>query len=301
MNEFVSGTARWAGEVAHVDPAPTRWPTRTIVVFAFAAVAFAIVGHVTEYVQADAVVWLSGRRDITATAAATIDSVAVGPGQRVRAGQLLVEMYNAEERAGRDRFEREWQLQLSRMLSNPGDRAARDALLTLRAERDRSQARIDQRMMRAPSDGTVAAVWVRQGQPVQPGDRLVSFEVDDSEAMVILALPGFARSHVRAGTTARFAPEGFDYAYQDLMVQTVSDDTVSPAAVKRFLGPEYGDELTVRGSVLLANGRFQSPTFTVDGLTYRRHSGMRGKAWVRLRTEPIILALVPSLRRLVQP
>jgi hypothetical protein len=295
-----SGASRWAGDVALVDPAPARWPIRATSLFFLALVAFSIVGTVSEYAQADAIVWLPGRRDITATSSATVESVAVRPGQRVTAGQLLIEMYNAEERAARDRFEREWQLQLSKMLSDLTDKAGRDALLTLRAERDRNQARMEQRVVRAPGDGVVAAVWVRSGQPVHPGDRLFSFEAEESDPIVVLALPGFSKSHIRAGTSGRFAPEGFDYNYQDLVVETVSDDTVSPAAVKRFLGAEYGEDLSVRGSVLLAEGRFLSPTFAVDGITYRRHSGMRGKALLRLRTQPIVLALLPFLRRLVQ-
>ena len=65
-----------------------------------------------------------------------------------------------------------------------------------------------------------------------------------------------------------------------------------------MLGAEVADSLHLVGPVVVVHGRLATPEFVVDGKTYRYHDGMLATAEVPVRTERIIVALLPALRRL---
>ncbi|MCX5742057.1 MAG: hemolysin D, partial [Proteobacteria bacterium] len=57
------------------------------------------------------------------------------------------------------------------------------------------------------------------------------------------------------------------------------------------------DSMHLAGPVALVRGRLPAAEFTVDGRTFRYHDGMLGTAEVRVRSEPIVFALLPGTRR----
>ena len=99
----------------------------------------------------------------------------------------------------------------------------------------------------------------------------------------------------------RFEPEGFRYAYQHLVVDRVSDEIFGPAEARRILGPVAGDTVPLNGPVTLVEAALPGPSFSSQGRTYEFHDGSLGRAELRIRSEPILLTLIPGLKALWAP
>src|SRR5688572_11428803 len=71
------------GEPLRLSPTWTRWTFWLLAGACFTAVAYGIVGQVSEYATGPAVVRIEGKTDVTAQAAGVVASVHVQPGQHV--------------------------------------------------------------------------------------------------------------------------------------------------------------------------------------------------------------------------
>jgi hypothetical protein len=73
---------------------------------------------------------------------------------------------------------------------------------------------------------------------------------------------------------------------------------VGPTEARRYLGAEIGDSVQLTGPVVILKTRLPRPTFQAEGRTYRFHNGMHGTAEVEVRSEKILVTLVPGLKAL---
>jgi multidrug resistance efflux pump len=265
-----------------------------------AGIAYACIGTVDEYAMGSALIRAEGRREVTASAAGTVAVVDVRPGERVAAGRLLVRLHDASEGAELERLDHEFELQLVKSLRDPADQSARQALTSLRAQKELAQARLDERSVRAPQDGVVSDVRIRPGQHLNPGDVILTLVPPDAAFTLIAMLPGSYRPMLRAGMPLRMELDGYRYQYRRLIIDEISDEVVGPAEVKRYLGPEIADAVTLTGPVVLVQASLPTNTFDLDGRAVRYHDGMMAKAEARVRSERIVVSLVPGLRALVQ-
>jgi membrane fusion protein (multidrug efflux system) len=291
---------RIEGDLLRADPRWMQWTYRLLLAVLVATLLFSVLGTVREYASGPAVVRLGGRTDLRATAAGTVSEVAVGRGERVAAGQVLVRLHGAQEAAELERIEREIELQLINRLRNPADTAAERSLLSLRAERELARARVAERELRAPAAGAVDDVRVRPGQPVAPGQVVVTLAGPGGERTVIALLPGEYRPMLKPGMELRMELQGYRYSYQHLTIEQVGGEVVGPAEARRYLGDEIADAATLGGPVVLVTARLPALTFEAEGKTRRYHDGMWGKAEVRVRSERILVALIPALRALFE-
>ena len=117
---------------------------------------------------------------------------------------------------------------------------------------------------------------------------------------MIALLPGEYRPQLKPGMELRMELQGYRYAYQHLTVADVGSEVVGPAEARRYLGDEIADAATLGGPVVLVTARLPSLTFEAEGRTRRYHDGMWGKAEVRVRSEPILVALIPALKALFE-
>lgn len=125
---------------------------------------------------------------VTAKVSDTISRIRFDSGQRVAAGDILVELRDAEELAGLSEAraslrEAEQELVRIRDLTERGV-APRSRLEEIQANAERArarvlalEARVDDRIIRAPFDGVVGLREVSLGQLVRPGD--VIAQLDD--------------------------------------------------------------------------------------------------------------------------
>jgi HlyD family secretion protein len=290
--------ADFYGEVLLISPAWVRWAGWVVAAAVVLPLAFAILGSTHEYATGPAILRVDDRVDVRARSSESVSVLNVAPGIRVKRGDILLRFYAAPEEAAVERAEHEFQLQLVASLRDPGDQGARQALVRLRVERDYANARMDERTVRAPTDGIVSEVRIRVGQHLTPGDIVVTVTPERPSISVIAVLPGSYRPQLHAGMTMRWEPQGYRYAYQDVVVDWVSDDVIGPQEAKRFVGEAIADAVIVEGAVVLVRGRLASTRFRSEGERYLFHDGMTGRAEARVRKVPIILMLVPALHAL---
>ncbi|MFY0582918.1 hypothetical protein ACN28S_59285 [Cystobacter fuscus] len=116
---------RHEAHLLQLTPRWALWTYRLLMAVCAAALGFGLLGSVNDYASGTAMVRMEERLDVTARAAGTVTSVEVRPGQHVTASQVLVRLYSASEAAELRRIENEFELQLVKMLREPGDAAAR--------------------------------------------------------------------------------------------------------------------------------------------------------------------------------
>jgi membrane fusion protein, multidrug efflux system len=286
------------GDVLKLSPGWSRWTFWMLVGACLAALAYAILGEVGEYATGPAIVRIDGKTNVTAEAAGIVASVDVQPGQRVQAGDLLMRFAVAGERAELDRLQREFELQLVKVLRDPRDEGARASLTSLRASKELAEARLSQRFIRAPAAGVVSDVRIHPGQALAPGEVICSLVGPAARFHVIAMLPGQNRPLLHPGVPLRLELAGYRYAYHDLVVESVADEVVGPTEVRRFLGAEISDTVAVNGPVILVKARLPGRSFVVDGKTYNYFDGMQGVAEARVRSESVLVTFIPALKAL---
>ena len=125
---------------------------------------------------------------------------------------------------------------------------------------------------------------------------MLSIVGDGAQLTVIAMLPGSDRPLLRPGAPLRLELAGFRYAYIDLVIESIGDEVVGPAEVKRFLGADIADAVPVGGPVVLVRARLPAATFRQRGRELRYYDGMLGTVEARLRSESILVTLIPGLR-----
>ncbi|WNG38070.1 HlyD family efflux transporter periplasmic adaptor subunit [Archangium violaceum] len=288
--------AQEEGDLLRISPRWTRWTYWVLLALVLSAGLYSVFGTIPEYASGPAVVKVEGRSDLTPQQPGIVASVDVKSGQRVEAGQPLVSFLSQEETVTLERIEREFELQLVRVLQDPTDEAARQSLTSLRAERELAQARQQARTLRAPHAGVVNALRVRKGQYVNPGENVVSVVGDDVRVTLVALLPGGYRPRLEPGKPLRVELHGFSHEYQTLTIESVGDQVIGPAEVRRYLGADSGDALQLSGPMVLVKARIDSPTFTLKGKTFNYFDGMLAQADARVRTERILVTLIPGLK-----
>jgi biotin carboxyl carrier protein len=290
------------GSVLRFDPLWVRVAYRLVGVAALAGAVFSVAFHVDEWAQGPAVVRVDGRRMITATTAGPVESVEVKPGQRVEANAVLMRLVTIDEAAELERAQREFDLQLVRMLVDPNDGVAKSTLASLRARREAAHNAVDSKTIRAPFGGIVSDVRVHAGQHVMPGEVLCSVvPVESAQVSLVAMVPADYRPMLKTGLSMRFELDGFRYEYSDVPVEEVSAEAVGSQEVMRFLGQERADAVRLdQGGKVFVTGHLPASTFTSEGQPYAYFDGLTGTAEVRVRREPLIVTLIPSLRKVLR-
>jgi multidrug efflux pump subunit AcrA (membrane-fusion protein) len=281
-----------------------KWIRTTYVItigFALASFLFMSLFSIDEYAMGPAVVRVDGRRMINAVAAGSVETVEVKPGEWVEAEQVMLRMSNTEELALLELAKKDFNASLVRIMRNPNDAQARTQLPNLRTRLDQAKAVMNQRVIRAPFAGYVTDVRSHPGQHVSAGDVLVSVAPKDAAQVSLVAMVSADfRPMLKRGGKMRFELDGFKYEYADLEVEEVSAEAIGTAEVQRFLGGEKAGVVQVEpGAKVLVTAKLPAASFSSEGQAYGYFDGLTGSASIRLRREPILVTLIPSLRTLI--
>jgi membrane fusion protein, multidrug efflux system len=253
---------------------------------------------ISDYAQGPLLIQVKGLEDVSTTSAGRVSRVLVHRGQKVKTGEPLVELSSIAEQAQRDRVSQEYRAQMAALLVNPLDAAARQSVASLRAQLEMSDALLSERALRAPYDGVINDVRVREGQILNAGEVTASVLRGNAESQALALLPGRYRPMLKPGQSFRLELEGFPYLYQELRASSVSDELVGPAEVRRYLGPVLGDSLKVEGPVVVVMANLPGETFISDERTYSYYTGMPGTARVKVRARNGWVTLLPILEYL---
>jgi biotin carboxyl carrier protein len=298
--EYYISRGQHEGDLLRISPewmGLAYWLLLTVFV---AGLLYTVVGTMNEYATGPAIVRFEGRIDLRSISAGTVTSIEVQPGQRVSANKLLVRFYDAQEVAELERINKEFELQLIKSLNNPSDPAIQQALVLLRSQKELAEARLKERYIRAPQDALVSDIRIRPGQHVSAGEILLSLIGQDQKLTVISILPGHYRPLLKPGMPLRLEPAGYRYAYQQITIESVGDEVVGPNEVRRYLGQEIADAVTITGPVVLVRSRLPSSTFVADGKLYNYHDRMPALAEASVKSERILFALVPGLKAIFE-
>ncbi|MFN7962461.1 MAG: GAF domain-containing protein [Thermoanaerobaculia bacterium] len=265
------------------------------------ALAAGFLVRIRQYAAGPAVVRLGNRLEVTSPAPGMVASVVVSPGQRVAPGQLLVQLDDHEERARLLRLDRELEIRLAERLLAPADPQTGESLVGLRAERDLAASLCEARRLKAPAAGWVSDLRARPGEALSPGQSALAL-VEGSPSPSLLALvPGRYRPQLAAGRRLRFEVAGYPQHFLWLEVTSVAAEVFGPAEARRLLGPGLADTVELEGSLALITARLPEGGFVVDGERLAFADGTPGRAEVAVRSEPLLLTLVPGLRALLEP
>lgn len=286
--------SRHEGEVLLMIPDWAKWSYRLLLALVVVGLIFISAGSVSQHAEGPAIIRASERSPVTATRAGTISAIHTTQGAKVSAGDLLLRLHAAEEQAQLAASQRDFDAALVRMLTDPLDGGARQAVSTLRAQRDLIASRAAEREIRAPISGTIGDVRVRPGQSVTPGDLLVSITAGPARFSVIAFLPGERRPSLRAGQPLRLEIRGYPYAYEDLTIERVDGEVVGAVEVRRLLGAEVADAVPVSGPVVAVHAALPGVSFAASGETHAYHDGMPAVARARLGSARIISLLFPA-------
>ncbi len=285
-------------EPLRLTPAWTRWTWWLMMAALVAGLLALIFVRVPEYASGVAVIRAGGRTDVTATAGGTVSSLAVTPQSRVRKGQLLLRLHDAEEAANLKRLDRQLELKLVQRLQSPSDPAVAQDLMALRAEREMAVASLGERELRAPADGEVSDVRVASGQLLAIGQPVLSILERAELPSVIALLPGRYLPQLQPGMKVRLELPGHSYVYRWIVLDSVAEEVIGPAEARRLLGAVAGDAMPLEGPLAMATAPLSSSTFEVAGRTYPFRDGMPTRAEVRVRSERLLFVLMPALKSL---
>jgi membrane fusion protein (multidrug efflux system) len=288
------------GRLLDLSPAWTRWTYWLVLTITMVGLAYICFGRIHEYAEGPAVVRVTGRAEVIAAAAGTVTAVEVSAGQKVAPGDLLVRLYDAQELASLERIRREFDLQLIASLRDPADESIRRSLATLRAQKDLAEAQLELREIRASSSGTVSDIRVRVGQLLAPGDTAMSIVTDQTAYSIVAFIPGHYRPQMSQGAPLRFEITGYQHAYQMLRVDHIGDEIIGPAEARRFLGPDADDSMIPAGPAVVVRAQIRTQMFEADRRQYSFFDGMLGTAEVQVRSQSILLTLIPDLKAVVE-
>lgn len=212
---------------------------------------------------------------VTAKISDTISRIHFDSGQRVTANEILVELRDAEEVAGLSEARaslREAQQELARIrdLTERGV-AARSRLDEIQANAERAgarvaalEARVADRIIRAPFDGIVGLREVSLGQLVRPGD--VIAQLDDTSIIKL------------------------DFTLPERFLATVSPGMEIAARTSAFAGEEFTGEITQIDSRIDPATRAVTVRAEIDNSDGRLRPGLLMTVEVRRdpRTRPAV-------------
>ena len=283
-------------DLLHLSPHWVRWTFWLLLGLLVSASLYIMVASINEYASGVSVIRDEERTAVTSAEGGTIRRIAVKAGQKIEAGQPLVQFEDLQERIELRRLRNDFKSQQIQRLRNPNGPGIHEQLAALKSQIEAAEARLKERTLLAPRAGVIQDVRIRPNQFVNPGELLLTIVGENDRLTVISILPGHYRPLLKTGDRLRVELAGFPYAYQHLTIADVGSEVVGPGEIRRFLGPEVADSLTFQGPSVIVKAHLPTRSFKADGRSHEYHDGMHGIAEARIRSENFLAAFVPGLR-----
>jgi membrane fusion protein (multidrug efflux system) len=287
------------GVVAELSPGWVRCAYPVLCVSMAIALLFATCTHVPTYSSGLGVVVFPGT-PVTAPTNGTVDTLYVQSAQQVRKGDLLVKLASAKEDADLEQARSEYEAAVQQYLVDSSDETIKKTLVTAKASRERADASLEQRTVRAPCDGTVSDVRIRVGAPLQFGEPILTVVAPGTEPELWAFLPGSDRPRLQPGMDLQVDLTGYTKSRETAKIYDVGRDVIGAAEARRTLGAEIADGVKLSqdgGSYVIVKARLPAREFKTDHHVYRYHQGMPAKTEVRVESKRFVVTLLPSLEK----
>ncbi len=286
--DYYRGGGAGLGDPILIPPTWMRWTYALCATTSAIVLAAATLVAVPEYVEGPAVIRAEGAQPIVAPLPGIVAAVAMTPRRYVRAGDVLVAFRAEEEVAQLKSVEAELTTTLVRLFADPSDRSVRQAMGSLRSQRDLLRSRVAARTIRADADGIIGDVRVRAGQAVNAGDILMSLAGRSALFTVTAALPGHRRPSLHDGQQMQMRLSEYGDVVEQLNIAHVDDLVVASAEARRSVGIDTTDSAQVSGPSVLVHANLSSGSFVADDRVYDFFDGMRVTVRVQVGAKPLI-------------
>ena len=284
------------GDLLHISSRWTNWTYWFLMVVLVVGCAYVIFGKANEYATGIALIRDEARTVVRSPTGGSIARIFVQAGQRVEPHQMLVRFDDVRDRLDLDRLNRELEsLQINR-LTHPADPNAQQQLAAVRSQVDAAARRSRENTVSATRAGIVRDIRIHENQLVGPGELLLTIASESTALSVIAILPGRYRPLLTTGNQLRVEMNGFRYAYQQLVIDSVGNEVVGPNEIRRFLGPEVADSLLLQGPSIILTARLHSGAFKANGRTHPYYDGMQGTAQALVRSQRLLFWLIPGVK-----
>ena len=175
---------------------------------------------------------------------------------------------------------------------------------TAATQRDQALARVEARTIRAPRDGVVTNLHVKEGVAVQPGSYVMQITDENSEIEVLAFLPSKDSPRIREKMEMQLALDGYTKARVKGTITHVQADAVSGTEAAKLGGDMLAESIarelqasTLTTTWTTARARLPARTFKAEHNTYHYHHGMHAKVEVKIQSKPFLVTLLPGLQK----
>lgn len=288
------------GQLVQLSPAWVKRAYPVLIVTLLVAIGFAVFVKVPTYSSGTAVVIFEGSTSVTATASGTVDKVFVKDNEAVRKGDPLVRLNSPEEAAQLTQAEAEWRDMQVQFLFDQSDEQVKKQLAQAATNRDHALARVEARTIRAPRDGVVTNLHVKEGIAVQLGGYVLQITDENSEIEVLAFLPSKDSPRIREKMDLQLELDGYTKARVLGAITHVQPDAVSGTEAAKLGGDMLVESIAKElsaGTWITVRARLPSRTFKAEHNTYHYHHGMHAKVEIKIQSKPFLVTLVPGLQK----
>ena len=288
------------GTLVQLSPAWVKRAYPLLVITMLAAIGFAVFIKVPTYSTGSAVITFEGSMSVTATATGTVEKVFIKENEAVKKGDPLIRLNSPQEASQLAASETEWRDAEIQFLFDQTDPQVAKQLKTAATARDHSLATVEARTIRAPRDGVVTNLHVKEGVAVQLGGYILQITDENSDIEVLAFLPGTDGPRIRDAMPLQLELEGYTKARAIATITHVQPDVVSGTEAAKLAGDMLAESVARElqtGTWISVRARLPSRTFKAEHSTYHYHHGMHAKVEVKIRSKPFLVTLLPALEK----
>jgi biotin carboxyl carrier protein len=292
------------GQLIQLSPAWVKRAYPVLVITLLVACVFAVFVKVPTYSTGTAVVMFEGSTSVTATASGTVGRVFVKENEAVKKGDPLLELASPEAAAQLTQAETEWRDQQVQFLFDQTDEQIRRSLKSAATSRDHSLALVEARTIRAPRDGVITNLHVKEGIALQLGGYVMQITDENSEIEVLGFLPSKDSPRIREKMGMQLDLDGYKKARVIGTITHVQPDAVSGVEAAKIGGEILADSIArelqsvqTGTTWITVRARLPSRTFKTERSTYRYHHGMHALVEVKIQSKPFLATLLPAIEK----
>ncbi len=286
------------GVVAELSP---RWIKRAYPMLAISmavALLFGIIIRVPTYTTGFGLIHYAGT-PVTVQANGNIDAIYVQAGDLVHIGDPVAKLSSTKEDADYQQVNADAENALQTYLFDDQDEQARKSVKTATAALAHAQSMLDLRIVRSPAEGRVSDIHAAINGGMQMGQQMMTIIKPNTRPEVWAYMPATDRPRIKPDMPLQVAVVGFNKKPAKLKIQSIANDAVGAAEVRREVGQDLADTLKLANDAnyILVKGEFEGDTIKVGKKEFKLHQGMTTKVEIKIESKPFLVTIFPLFEK----